>query len=58
MAESRFFMLKFYSHLKNGESASKSLQQAMKEMREIEEYKGPKYWAAFFLIGDDVTITA
>ncbi|KXJ14360.1 Tetratricopeptide repeat protein 28 [Exaiptasia diaphana] len=53
----KFFMLKLYSHLKNGESASKSLQQAMKEMREIERYKEPKYWAAFFLIGDDVTIT-
>ncbi|KXJ10458.1 Tetratricopeptide repeat protein 28 [Exaiptasia diaphana] len=53
----KVFMLKFYSHLKKGESASLSLQQAMKEMREIEEYKEPKYWAAFFLIGDDVTIT-
>ncbi|XP_028518537.1 tetratricopeptide repeat protein 28-like, partial [Exaiptasia diaphana] len=48
------FMVKFYSHLKNGESASRSLQQAMKEMRETEKYKEPKYWAAFFLIGDDV----
>ncbi|KXJ15179.1 Tetratricopeptide repeat protein 28 [Exaiptasia diaphana] len=50
-----FFMLKFYSHLKNGDSASKSLQQAMKDMREI--YEEPMYWAGFFLIGDDVTIT-
>ncbi|XP_020898278.1 tetratricopeptide repeat protein 28 [Exaiptasia diaphana] len=56
-AATKVFMLKFYSHLKNGESASKSLQQAMKDMREIERYKEPKYWAAFFLIGDDVTIT-
>ncbi|KXJ04975.1 Tetratricopeptide repeat protein 28 [Exaiptasia diaphana] len=53
----KFFMIKFYSNLKNGESASASLQQAMKEMREIEGYEEPKYWAAFFLIGDDVAIT-
>ena len=39
------FMLKFYSHLKKGESASKSLQKAMNEMRETEEYKDPMYWA-------------
>lgn len=52
----RFFMVKFYSHLRKGEGASRSLQQAMKEMRETEMYKEPKYWAAFFLIGDDVTI--
>ena len=38
----RFFMVKFYSHLKKGESASRSLQQAMKEMRETEMYTGPK----------------
>ncbi|KAK3753490.1 hypothetical protein QZH41_006191 [Actinostola sp. cb2023] len=29
------FMEKFYKHLKEGESASKSLQQAMKDMRDI-----------------------
>ena len=51
------FMLRFYSHLKNGESASASLQQAMKELRNIHSYSKPKYWAPFLLIGDDVTIT-
>jgi CHAT domain-containing protein len=50
------FMLKFYSHLKKGDSASTSLQQAMKEMRDEEIYSEPKYWAPFFIIGDDVTI--
>ena len=53
----KVFMLKFYSHLKRGESASTSLQQAMKDMRATEKYKEPRYWAAFFLIGDDVTIS-
>ncbi|KXJ27502.1 tetratricopeptide repeat protein 28 [Exaiptasia diaphana] len=52
------FMKKFYSHLKKGTSASRSLQQAMKEMRETEKYKEPMYWAGFFLIGDDVIITS
>ena len=52
----KFFMLKFYTHLKKGESASTSLQQAMKETREF-GYSEPKDWAGFFLIGDDVTIT-
>ncbi|XP_031562505.1 tetratricopeptide repeat protein 28-like [Actinia tenebrosa] len=51
------FMLKFYSHLKRGKSASKSLQQAMNNMRETETYMEPKHWAGFFLIGDDVTIS-
>lgn len=50
------FMMQFYANLKKGESASASLQQAMKEMRETSRYREPMYWAAFFLIGDDVTI--
>ncbi|KAK3748421.1 hypothetical protein QZH41_005764 [Actinostola sp. cb2023] len=50
------FMEKFYKHLKEGESASKSLQQAMKDMRDVPKYSDPKFWAPFFLIGDDVTI--
>jgi CHAT domain-containing protein len=39
-----------------GESASKSLQKAMKEIRG-EGYDKPRHWAPFFLIGDDVTIS-
>ncbi|KXJ26317.1 Tetratricopeptide repeat protein 28 [Exaiptasia diaphana] len=46
----KLFMVKFYSHLKKGESASRSLKQAMKDVRETDEYKEPMYWAAFFLI--------
>ena len=49
-------MLRFYTHLKGGESSSASLQHAMKEVRKIPRYSEPRYWAAFFLIGDDVTI--
>ena len=51
------FMISFYKSLKMGKSASASLQQAMKEMRESNNYSEPRYWAAFFLIGDDVTIS-
>jgi CHAT domain-containing protein len=50
------FMVSFYIYLKMGESASKRLQQAMKEMRE-DGYDEPRHWAPFFLIGDDVTIS-
>ena len=50
------FMIRFYRHLKLEESASASLQQAMKEMRKSTKYIEPKYWAPFFLVGDDVKI--
>ncbi|XP_031563326.1 tetratricopeptide repeat protein 28-like [Actinia tenebrosa] len=50
------FMVSFYTCLKMGKSASKSLQQAMKDVREDKDYEEPKHWAPFFLIGDDVTI--
>ena len=50
------FMKYFYQHLAEGESASKSLNQAMKFMRESDEFSDVKYWAPFVLIGDDVTL--
>lgn len=51
------FMCSFYSHLKSGKSASTSLHQGMKELRESESrYNEPMYWSPFFLIGDDVTL--
>lgn len=52
----RIFMEKFYAGLKRGERASVSLQQAMKELREMEPYDKPMYWAPFFLMGEDITI--
>ena len=52
----RLFMSFFYTRLRSGESASMSLQQARREMRKTPKYCKPKFWAAFFLIGDDVTI--
>jgi len=48
------FMVSFYDSLCKGDSASVSLKKAMKEIRS--KHKNPKYWAPFFLIGDDVTI--
>ena len=50
------FMKHFYEHLVEGKSASKSLHQAMKLMRESEEFNAVQYWAPFMLIGDDVTL--
>ena len=50
------FMKYFYQHLAQGKSASKSLSQAMKFMRESDEFSDVKYWAPFVLIGDDVTL--
>lgn len=52
----RVFMEKFYAHLKQGQGASTSLQQAMKEMRNMVQYEKPMFWAPFILIGNDVTI--
>ena len=50
------FMRHFYEHLVKGKSASKSLHEAMKMMRESDDFNAVKYWAPFMLIGDDVTL--
>lgn len=50
------FMRHFYQHLLEGNSASKSLNQAMKYMRESANFSDVKYWAPFVFIGDDVTL--
>ena len=50
------FMEHFYKHLVKGQSACKSLHEAMKMMRESDEFNAVKYWAPFMLIGDDVTL--
>ena len=50
------FMKIFYQHLMKGESASVALNQAMKSMRESDEFSAVDYWAPFVLIGDDVTL--
>ena len=48
------FMGRFYEHLVCGESASESLHQAMKWMRE-NGFPEVREWAPFMLIGDNVT---
>jgi CHAT domain-containing protein len=50
------FMSLFYYYLKTGKSASTSLQLSMNEMRKNPKFSEPKYWAPFFLMGDDVII--
>ena len=47
-------MSRFYEHLTGGESASESLHQAMKWMRN-NDFTKPSQWAPFMLVGDDVT---
>ena len=49
------FMRNFYEHLIAGHSASKSLNQAMKLVRQSGEFNEVRQWAPFVLIGDDVT---
>ncbi|KAL9986274.1 hypothetical protein ACROYT_G000391 [Oculina patagonica] len=48
------FMRRFYEHLVRGESASESLHEAMKWMRDNGFAKVTE-WAPFMLIGDNVT---
>ena len=50
------FMKKFYYHLNEGKSASESLDQARKYLRESDTFNKVKQWAPFVLIGDDVTL--
>ena len=50
------FMRHFYEQLVKGQSTSKSLHEAMKMMRESDDFNAVKYWAPFMLIGDDVTL--
>ena len=50
------FMKSFYQHMRNGNSASVSLNQAMKCLRKSAKFNEVKFWAPFVLIGDDVTL--
>ena len=50
------FMKHFYQQLAGGKPASKSLNLAMKSLRESDKFCDIKHWAPFLLIGDDVTL--
>lgn len=50
------FMDHFYENLMAGHSASRSRNQAGKQMRESKDLSAEKHWAPFTLIGDDVTL--
>ena len=50
------FMEHFYENLMAGHSASRSLNQARKQMRESKDFSAKKHWAPFTLIDDDVTL--
>ena len=49
------FMKWFYESLVCGKSASKSLHETMKLMRENPKYSEVRQWAPFILVGDDVS---
>ncbi|XP_067035046.1 tetratricopeptide repeat protein 28-like [Acropora muricata] len=49
------FMKWFYESLVCGKSASESLHEAMKLMREVPKYSEVRQWAPFMLVGDDVS---
>jgi len=50
------FMRSFYQCLADGKSTSVALHQAMKFLRESQQFSAVKYWAPFVLIGDDVML--
>lgn len=49
------FMKQFYGHLVRGKSASESLHETMKWMRENPPFCDVRKWASFMLVGDDVS---
>lgn len=50
------FMKSFYEHLMRGERASVALNQARIYLKESTTFCDVEHWAAFQLIGDDVTL--
>ena len=50
------FMKSFYQLLKEGKTASATLHQSMKSLRESEKFSEMSYWAPFQIIGDEVKI--
>ena len=50
------FMKHFYGELVKGMKASEALHEAMKCIRESQQFGEVKYWAPFLLIDDDVTL--
>jgi len=51
------FMIWFYLNLQKGYSVGTSLQMTMTDQsKKSGKYSDPRYWASFFLMGDDVTI--
>ena len=49
-------MRSFYQHVAEGKTASVTLHQAIKSLRESQQFCAVKYWAPFVLIGDDVAL--
>lgn len=52
----REFMRHFYRYLLEGNSSSESLNQAMRCLRESDNFSDVSCWAPFVLIGDDITL--
>ena len=47
-----YFMESFYTKLKEGKGKTEAMKETKLEMRSIEQWENPKYWAAFVLTGD------
>ena len=47
-----YFMESFYTKLKEGKGKAEAMKETKLEMRNIEMWENPKYWAAFVLTGD------
>ena len=47
-----YFMESFYTKLKEGKGKAEAMKETKLEMRSIEQWENPKYWAAFVLTGD------
>ena len=47
-----YFMESFYTKLKEGKGKAVAMKETKLEMRSIEMWENPKYWAAFVLTGD------
>ncbi len=41
----------FYKHLQKGSTVSHSFTQAIRELRQVDDYKSPDNWAPFVLFG-------
>jgi tetratricopeptide (TPR) repeat protein len=52
-ASTALLMGEFYRRLEAGERVASALRAAQRQLRQIDRYEHPHYWAPFFLVGAD-----